>query len=136
MIEKLKQQLVEHEGLRLKPYRCTAGKLTIGVGRNLDDRGITNVEAMVLLNNDILLVVNDLKRNLPWFEAAPETVQIVLADMCFNMGINRLLQFKKTLLHLERKEYVNAALEMLNSNWAVQVGKRAAKLSVMIRSLA
>ena len=53
LLERIKEQLVRHEGLRLKPYRCTAGKLTIGIGRNLDDCGISKTEAYVLLENDI-----------------------------------------------------------------------------------
>jgi lysozyme len=53
LMNRIKAQLVRYEGLRLKPYRCTAGKLTIGIGRNLDDCGISQTEAYVLLENDI-----------------------------------------------------------------------------------
>ena len=42
----IERQLIEHEGLEQKVYRCTAGKLTIGVGRNLEDKGITEEEAL------------------------------------------------------------------------------------------
>ncbi len=43
LMNRIKAQLVRHEGLKLKPYRCTAGKLTIGIGRNLDNCGISHV---------------------------------------------------------------------------------------------
>ena len=66
MLEKLKEQLIRHEGLRLKPYRCTANKLTIGVGRNLDDVGISEDEALILLENDIIKVQRQAE-NFPWF---------------------------------------------------------------------
>ena len=55
-VKRLKDMLIRHEGLKLKPYLCTAGKLTIGVGRNIQDRGITYQEAMMLLENDIRLI--------------------------------------------------------------------------------
>ncbi|WP_372772083.1 glycoside hydrolase family protein [Mangrovibacterium sp.] len=136
MNEKLEKMLIEDEGLRLMPYRCTANKLTIGVGRNIEERGITEEEAMFLLRNDIYIVMKELGSRLSWFTSAPETVQLVLANMCFNMGASRLMQFKKTLEHLEKGEYLSASLEMLNSKWAVQVGKRAARLSKLIKDLA
>lgn len=136
MIEQLKKQLIVDEGFRRFPYRCTSGKLTIGVGRNIQDRGITEDEAMYLLGNDIKLVVDELNERLPWFGSAPETVQLVLANMAFNMGIPRLMTFENTLRHLRKCEYLDASFEMLNSKWAVQVGKRAARLSTQIRDLA
>ena len=136
MINELIKQLIDDEDMKLQPYRCTAGKLTIGVGRNLDDRGISAEEAMFLLRNDIDLVLAELKLNLKWFEAAPETVKMVLANMAFNMGTPRLMMFKKTLAFLEQRDYMNASVEMLNSKWAVQVGNRAIRLSYMLKSIA
>src|SRR5713101_3726055 len=85
----LKLLLVKHEGLSLKPYRCPAGKLTIGVGRNLDDRGISEDEAAMLLDNDIRFVWKELSRVLPGFTLLDETRQNVLMDMCFNLGTAR-----------------------------------------------
>lgn len=135
MKDKLIEMLKAEEGLRLKPYTCPAGKLNIGVGRNIEDRGISEDEAMYLLKNDIEMVLNELAHNFNWFRSAPETVQIVLADMCFNMGISRLRQFKNTLAYLESRNYQAAAVEMLDSAWAKQVGGRALKLSDMIRGI-
>lgn len=132
-LEKFKPMLKKHEGLRLKPYRCTAGKLTIGYGRNLDDRGITEEEADRLLHNDILLCSLQLDRDLPWWKYHPENVQMVLMDMCFNLGISGLLEFKRTLGYIRDQKYSAAAVEMLKSKWSSQVGARAKELSVMIQ---
>ena len=68
----LRSMLVLHEGLRLRPYKCTAGKMTIGVGRNLDDNGITQAEAFALLENDIIAVEADLDRTWPWWRQMSE----------------------------------------------------------------
>lgn len=135
MRKKLIAQLKEHEGIRLKPYRCTSNKLTIGVGRNIEDRGITEDEAEYLLNNDINICLKELELHLPWFYQLPESAQIVLVDMCFNMGMPRLMQFKKTLNYLADHNFANAAVEMLDSRWARQVGARAKYLSFQLKSL-
>lgn len=123
----------KHEGLRLKPYKCTAGKLTIGFGRNLDDKGISIEEAEFLLNNDISKCMAELRRNISWFDSIDSVRQDVLIDMCFNLGIGGLLKFKTTLEHIKRGEYDLAADCMLSSLWARQVGDRAVELSNMMR---
>lgn len=130
---RLAQELLRDEGLRLKPYRCTAGKLTIGVGRNLDDRGITEAEALVLLDNDIKSFWGQLVATLPWVMQAPEAVQEVLVNMCFNLGLAGLLKFPQTLEYLKSRIYVDAASEMLRSKWAAQVGARAERLAQRLR---
>ena len=126
------RQLRLHEGERLKPYRCTAGKLTIGVGRNLDDRGITREESAMLLANDIAAEERELLRALPWVAMLDEVRQRVLLDMSFNMGIVGLLGFKRTLATIQAGEYQAAATMMLDSKWAKQVGQRAERLSRMM----
>lgn len=129
----LKDQLIAHEGLRLKPYQDTVGKLTIGVGRNLDDAGISTHEAMLLLDHDIEAVEDDLDQRLPWWRGLSEARQLVLADMCFNLGIARLQGFKNTLAAIHAGDYEAAADGMLASKWAGQVGKRAHRLARMMR---
>lgn len=128
----LVRQLRLHEGERLKPYRCTAGKLTIGVGRNLEDRGITAQESAYLLNNDITSTQAALLKALPWVGDLDEVRQRVLIDMAFNMGMGTLLTFKNTLGAIQRGEYVRGAAMMLDSRWAKQVGQRAERLSRMM----
>lgn len=132
--EKLFDQLVEHEGLELKPYKCTAGYLTIGIGRNLDDRGITEDEARLLCNNDIEIVEHELARNFPVVTGLDDVRCRVLLDMAFNLGIPRLSAFRKMWGALEEGNYEQAAVEMLDSRWARQVGRRATRLSQMMET--
>jgi lysozyme len=127
------QLLEKHEGLRLFPYKDTVGKLTIGIGRNLIDRGITREEALMMLENDIKYFTEQLSKELPWFDSKPDNVKLVLIDMAFNLGIYGLLNFKNTLGHIERGEYKEASVDMLNSLWAKQVGIRAIELANMLR---
>ncbi len=132
---RLAQQLILDEGLRFKPYRCTAGRLTIGVGRNLEDRGITEEEALTLLDHDIRSFWSQLVLALPWLVQAPEAVQEVLLNMCFNLGLAGLLQFRQTLGHLEAGRWLEAAEEMLRSKWAAQVGPRAGRLAARLKEI-
>jgi len=125
-------QLTLHEGMELKPYRCTGGKLSIGVGRNLDDRGITEAEAELMLSNDIDDFADRLKREIPWMVELSPVRQRVLLDMAFNLGISGLLKFKRTLKAIRAKQYEKAAEMMLDSRWATQVGQRAKRLSKMM----
>jgi len=125
--------LVLHEELRLKPYKCTAGKVTIGVGRNLDDKGITQAEAFALLENDIDEVCRELDQVWPWWRQMTDPRQQVLADMCFNLGLGRLKGFVNTIGFMKAGEYDKAADGMLASLWASQVGTRAQRLARMMR---
>lgn len=133
MIDALKTQLIKHEGLRFKPYLDSVGVLTIGVGRNLHDKGISKAEALHLLDNDILGTLADLDAKLPWWRDMAEARQLVLADMAFNLGITRLLTFKNALAAMKAGDYPAAADGMLASLWAQQVGTRAHTLAKMMR---
>jgi lysozyme len=118
--------------MRKFPYKCTGGKLTIGIGRNLDDRGITEEEADYLLSNDIDDFEDRLTREIPWMVGLDPIRQRVLIDMAFNLGVPGLLKFKRTLAAIRGKEYDRAAGMMLDSRWATQVGQRAKRLSHMM----
>ncbi len=134
LLERMKEQLLRHEGLRLKPYRCTAGKLTIGIGRNLDDCGISQKEAYALLDNDIQNCEQQLLEEIPViYNALDEVRQCVLLNMCFNLGIHGLLGFNNTLAFIAAGDWERAANNMLASKWAKQVGRRAIELSELIR---
>lgn len=122
-----------HEGLRLKPYQCTAGKLSIGYGRNLDDMGITEDEAEALLHNDIARVRRELAA-LDIGSGLDDVRAAVVVDMCFNLGINRLLRFRNFLSALRAKDFERAAREMVDSRWYRQVGTRAERLVEMMKT--
>lgn len=117
----LQEQLERHEGLRLKPYRDTVGKLTIGVGRNLSDKGISHDEAMMLLDGDMAEARRD-ARTLPFFIDLDSVRQDVVTNMVFNLGLTRLNHFRKMKAALEAGDFHTAAAEMLDSKWAQQVG--------------
>lgn len=126
-------ELKRDEGLKFKPYKCTAGKLTIGIGRNLDDRGITEEEALYLLKNDIKSAEKDLDFHFPWWRNLPLDRQRALTNMVFNMGINSFRCFKKMIEHLQNHRFEEAAEEALKSRWAEQVGSRAYRVAALIR---
>ena len=133
--EQLFDDLVRDEGLKLEIYKCTAGKLTIGVGRNIEDRGITTSEARLLLANDVDIISDELTTKFAWWVSMPEPAQRALANMAFNLGVPRLFQFKNMLAAIEKGDYNLAAKEALNSNWAKQVGDRANRIAKVFREL-
>ena len=143
-------KLIEHEGLVLTVYKDSLGIDTIGIGRNLKDRGISREEldyldipnmevvyehgiseadARYLALNDIAIVENELCRVHPCVEELDGVRQLVLMDMAFNMGVPRLCKFKKMWNAIHEENFEAASLEMMDSKWARQVGGRAKKLS-------
>lgn len=159
MKEKLIELLVKHEGEVLHVYNCPAGFATIGVGRNLETkgltksecdklnlgtydrnsviaklevRGITKDESRYLLSNDIDYFTEELDKRMFGFSSLIEQAKIVLVDMAVNMGVGGLLKFSKTLSLINSGKFKEASKEMLNSTWAKQVGSRAYELSGML----
>lgn len=120
------------EGLRLKPYRCTSDKLTIGIGRNLDDVGISEDEARLMLSNDLNSSIRAAE-GFEWYEGLSPIRKRVIVNMLFNMGLPRFKKFKQTIKYIKAGKFDHASLEMLDSLWAKQVGKRAKRLSNQMR---
>jgi lysozyme len=133
-LDLLEKELTRDEGKKAKPYKCTAGKTTIGIGRNLDDVGLSEEEIRFLFKNDIARVCADLDKRLPWWKSLSEARQRVLANMAFNLGIEGLLGFKNTLAKMQAGDYVGAAGGMRASLWARQVGARAERLAQMMEA--
>jgi lysozyme len=129
---KLVDELTRDEGLRCKAYRDSKGYLTIGIGRNLDAKGISPSEARMLCQNDVAEAAAALDAHLPWWTALDPVRARVLVNMTFNMGIATVLTFKATLADVQAGNYVGAANGMLNSLWATQVGARAQRLAKMM----
>lgn len=125
--------LVRHEAMKLKPYRDTQGKLTIGVGRNLDDVGISKEEAERMLDADISRAVG-YAGAFSWYRNLNEPRRDVILSMIFNMGPTRFREFKKMHQALMLGRFEIAAAEMLSSVWATQVGSRARELAEMMRT--
>lgn len=133
-MNKLVEQLKRHEGIELKPYQDTVGKWTIGVGRNLDDIGISEQEAEMLLLNDIKEAERQLITTMPWTQELDEVRFSALLNFVFNVGIGTASKFVNAMGLLKEKNYDMAADEMLNSRWARQVGNRAIEVTDQIRT--
>lgn len=133
MSDQLRAMLIRQEGIRLKPYVDTVGKTTIGCGRNLTDNGIEESEAYMMLDNDIIKATLEAQK-LPMFTKLDPVRQDVLINMAFNLGLPRLKHFVKMLAALSDGNWEEAAIQMQDSKWAMQVGNRAIELAVMIRS--
>lgn len=130
----MSQQVKADEGLRLKPYRDTVNKLTIGYGRNLDDVGISPEEARLMLEADLRRAEADCVRTFDFYVSLGGERQAVLVNMCFNLGLTRLLSFRRALSAIRSREWARAAAEMLDSKWAEQVGTRAQRLARQMES--
>jgi lysozyme len=130
--EKLIQELKRDEGVELRPYKCSAGFLTLGVGRNIEERGITMDESDYLLANDITICEEEATRVFKWYDTLSDVRQRVILNMIFNLGLTKLLNFKKFLAAMEAEDWEEAGKQMLDSRWAKQVGNRADRLEQMI----
>jgi len=151
--EALIDQLILHEGMELQVYKDHLGIDTIGVGRNLEDRGITDGElafmnmlktevyeqgiteahARFLLANDIDIVEKELSNAHPCISGIGDVRIRVLLDMGFNLGVPRLNKFKNMWKAVHDRDFSLAAVEMLDSRWASQVGQRAVRLANAMR---
>lgn len=130
-ISKLKKLIVLHEGERLRMYKCPAGKWTIGVGHNIEDRGISKAVSDLMFQEDVASSIHEASQ-FSWFDELSEARQIVIVSMIFNMGLGTFKEFKNTIGYIDAGDYASAAGEMLDSKWARKVGHRAIELSQMM----
>ncbi len=134
MIACLKDQLLRDEGLKLKPYHDSVGKLTIGVGRNLDDDGISITEATAMLAADIQNTVAEVQQAFPW-SAALDPVRLgALQNLAFNLGIAGLKQFVKFLAAMQSGDWAAAGRELVNSTADHQEPLRIQRLVAQIQT--
>lgn len=125
----LRKDVMAAEGLRLKPYTDTVGKLTIGYGRNLDDVGITQLEAEVLLDHDLATAEAECRTAFDWFPLLTDRRQRVVTEMVFNLGLTKFRGFHATIAAIQARDYARASRQMLSSKWAKQVKGRAVRLA-------
>ena len=123
-----KQLITEHEGIRAKPYLCSAGKITIGIGRNLEDVGLSQNEINYLFDNDMRVARMTCRKLFRDFSAVPETRQAALLDMALNLGQPRLSKFVKMREAVDLRDWQTAAAEAKDSAWYRQVGRRGEKI--------
>ncbi len=120
----IKEQLIKHEGLKLNPYKCTSGKLTIGVGRNIEENGISEDEAHFMLVNDINKSISELQSIFSKYKFFSENRKKALIDMIFNLGKTRFLKFKKMIKAIKEDDWNEASKEAKDSRWYKQVKSR------------
>lgn len=146
--DEIQKRLMIHEGCVDHVYTCPAGYKTIGIGRNLETNPLTAKEkevvkdlnkitveqAIYLLKNDVKRCTKDLINNVSFFYQLDDERQYALLDMCFNMGIKRLLGFKRMLNAMLIGDYRGAAKECLMSKYAKDVGKRAQRIARLIET--
>ena len=152
--DELVKMIAIHEGIVLNVYQDHLGIDTVGIGRNLEDRGITDgelsyinktmddiydnglteEEAYYLCMNDIAIVEKELLANKPIVNQLNDVRQMVLIDMAFNMGVPRLMKFVNMWLAIEKVNYPLACEGDDDSRWASQVGNRAMKLSLAMKN--
>ena len=111
MYDKVKEMLIRHEGVVCTLYQCSEDKLTIGIGRNLEANGISEEEAMYLLDNDIDRVINNLDKIFPAWKVMPSKARLVCIDMCFQMGITGFMNFRRTRALMEMGAWLEASMQ-------------------------
>tara|TARA_B110000285_G_C14600724_1_gene370531 strand:+ start:20 stop:430 length:411 start_codon:yes stop_codon:yes gene_type:complete len=131
---RLRETITRHEGSRLQMYQDSLGIWTIGVGHNIQEKGISPKVMELMLDEDLEEAISELKRSVSFFSKMPQQVQEALVNLSFNMGIPRLMQFKKTLALLREGDFESAADELLDSRYSEQVGRRALEIADMIRT--
>lgn len=134
MTEGLRDRIARHEGFRGRPYKDSLGFITIGFGRCLDTKGISQDEGLYLLDNDIGDATREVLGALPWVEQMDEVRRGVLVEMCFQLGLDGLMQFKHMLAAAQQQIWDRAADEMLSSTWAQQTPERAQELAGIMRN--
>lgn len=130
---RLSRQLEVDEGRRRRLYKDTVGKLTIGVGRNIEDRGLRDDEIDLMLSNDIDEAVNIAKSLIINFDHLDDVRQEVVTNMALNLGSTRLAGFKQFIAALARFDFQRATTEMMDSKWYDQVGDRGKRLAYAMR---
>jgi len=125
MYNNVLNELKKDEEFVAHPYNDSLGIPTIGYGTKLP---LDKIEAELLLEKRFNDTLMEVKKNIYFFEDLPECAKEVILNMAYNLGVPRLLKFKRMLKALEVKDYRTAAKEMVDSLWYRQVGSRATRL--------
>ena len=141
-IDKLREQLKIDEGVKYEIYEDHLGYATFGIGHLITDKDpeygwpvgtkISEDRVNEVFNSDVEKFVNEAKKIFPDLDNKPESIQLVLVNMCFNLGAPRLSKFKKFIAAINDEQWIEAAVEMMDSRWAQQVGPRAIRLKQIV----
>ena len=133
-IKTVEEMLIRDEGFRARPYRDSLGHWTVGYGYSLETGPPLSEEtARIILKEHVGMILADLTSRMPWTKQLSQPRFGVLINMAFNLGIRGLMSFRRMLAALQAEDYEEAAIEMLSSRWARQVGSRANRLAEQMR---
>jgi lysozyme len=124
----LVERICENEGFKAKPYKCTEGVLTIGHGITY----LTKEESEHIVAGRVSYKHLNLLQTLDWYEELPPNVQGVILEMCFQIGTNGMLKFKKMIANMKNKDWKAASDEMKDSKWYRQTKNRCERLAKIV----
>jgi GH24 family phage-related lysozyme (muramidase) len=144
-IDKLREEIAYDEGSVNEIYLDHLGLPTFGIGHLVLDSDpeygyevgtpIKETRCNSAFDSDVQTVLSDCERLYPDFNDLPEEVQLIIANMMFNMGRPRLSKFKGMKRGVDSKDWNSAADEMVDSQWYRQVTKRADRLVARMRAV-
>ena len=145
-IDQLRETLKIDEGVKYEIYNDHLGYPTFGIGHLVvesdEEHGkpvgtpISEERVNAVFDKDVAVMVDEARKIFPNLDSLPEEAQQVIVNMTFNMGRPRLSQFKKFIAGVNAGDWDKAAVEMMDSRWAKQVGARAERLRDRIKALA
>ena len=144
--DKLREELADDEGCKFEIYLDHLGLPTFGIGALIKEHDpeyglpvgtpVSEERVRQRFNLDVLVTLEDCLRLYPDFNELPEEAQLVIANMCFNLGYPRLSNFKKMKAAVDARDWKEAAYQMMDSKWYRQVPNRAGRLVARIKALA
>ena len=144
-IDKPREQLKIDEGVKYEVYKDHLGYPTFGIGHLVvegdEEHGkpvgtpVSEDRVNAVFESDVQKFVSESKKVFPNLDDLPEEAQQVIVNMCFNMGAPRLSKFKKFIAAVNDGNWSTAAVEMMDSRWATQVGVRAERLRDRVQAL-
>ena len=144
-VKRLRKELEADEGCKYEIYLDHLGLPTFGIGHLItkDDEehgkpvgtSISEERVQAAFERDLEWVQDDCDALYEDFEDLPEEVQLIIANMMFNMGYSRLSKFKGMKAGVDARDWQQAADEMVDSRWYTQVPNRAERLVQRMRSV-
>ena len=142
----LQDEIANDEGVMYETYHCSLGHLTGGIGHLITEwdeefyeqpigTKVSHEQINDWFTKDINTTLRDCKDIFPDFDTLPSEAQLVIANMCFQLGRPRLSQFKKFIAAVNNADWIKAAEEMENSRWHKQTTARAERLIARIIKL-
>tara|TARA_S200002703_G_scaffold59312_1_gene51429 strand:+ start:4893 stop:5342 length:450 start_codon:yes stop_codon:yes gene_type:complete len=143
--DRLREEIAADEGCKLEIYLDHLGLPTMGIGHLITEDDpeynqpvgtpVSEERVRQLFNLDIAVTLEDCRILYRGFDSLPEEAQLVLANMCFQLGRPRLSKFKRMNTAVDERQWDTAAEEMVQSRWHDQTPNRAKRLVKRMRDL-